>query len=223
VVQTLVRQYMKNENTIILAVLPAIENPTNQIIRNMAEKEDPDGNRTMGIITEPDLAAPSGEEDWIRFANKKGEYVFKIGWHVVKNLDTTNAGSTLEERDIQEKLWLQQSAWKNQLKSDQLRIVALHNRLSRLLEAHTRDALPSIISDIENQLEKCQVDLAKFGKPRPTLDSQRKFLQNISVAYTQLADYAIIASYQGPFSPAWMMEESVHFPHLFNHKIATSR
>jgi hypothetical protein len=199
VVRTLVQQYMKNPKTIILAVLTASDIPTNQIIMNLAEKEDPEGKRTMGIITKPDLAEPSTEETWIKYAKNEGEYMFDLGWHVVKNLNSQDACYTLEERDKQEKRWFEQSAWKSQVKPDQLGINALRNRLSRLLEEHTREALPSVISDIEIQLEQCQIDLARLGEPRSTVEAQKNFLQNISVAYTQLVDHAVIASYEGSF------------------------
>jgi GTPase SAR1 family protein len=198
-VHKLVEKYVKNPKSIILAVLDASSIPARQIILNMAEKEDPEGIRTMGIITKPDISEPHVEKTWIKFAKDEGEYVFDLGWHVVKNMGSGAAGYTLEERDKQEKQWFERSTWKSQLKSDQLGINALRNRLSRLLEDQTREALPSVIIDIETQLEECKADLAKLGEPRGTLEAQKNFLQRISVAYYQLIDHAVIGLYEGPF------------------------
>jgi hypothetical protein len=54
-VRKMVQFYIENSRTIILAVLPANVDITTQEILKMAEKADPAGVRTIGVLTKPDL------------------------------------------------------------------------------------------------------------------------------------------------------------------------
>lgn len=53
-VTELVKSYMKNPRSIILAVITAKNDFSNQIILKRARELDPEGSRTLGIITKPD-------------------------------------------------------------------------------------------------------------------------------------------------------------------------
>ena len=54
-VDRLVESYLKQERTIILAVLASNTDPATQDILQRASKYDPLGKRTMGLLTKPDL------------------------------------------------------------------------------------------------------------------------------------------------------------------------
>jgi GTP-binding protein EngB required for normal cell division len=54
-VRNMVESYIQNSRTVILAVLPSNIDVTTQEILKMAEKADPKGVRTMGVLTKPDL------------------------------------------------------------------------------------------------------------------------------------------------------------------------
>jgi hypothetical protein len=51
----MVQSYFENSHTIILAVLPCNVDVTTQEILEMAERADPEGVRTIGVLTKPDL------------------------------------------------------------------------------------------------------------------------------------------------------------------------
>jgi len=56
--------YIKQPRTICLAVVSATNDYSNQRILEKVREVDPDGNRTLGLITKPDgLAAGSGAEN----------------------------------------------------------------------------------------------------------------------------------------------------------------
>ncbi len=88
-VTELVKSYMKNPRSIILAVITAKNDFSNQIILKRARELDPEGFRTLGIITKPDTLVKSsvGETSFLSLARNE-EFEFKHGWHVVKNQDT---------------------------------------------------------------------------------------------------------------------------------------
>jgi hypothetical protein len=54
-VRNIIKLYIQNSWTIILAVLPFNVNITTQEILKIAEKADPSGVRTIGVLTKLDL------------------------------------------------------------------------------------------------------------------------------------------------------------------------
>ena len=57
----------------------------NQAILTKVRKVDPEGQRTLGIITKPDyLKTRASESLWINLAQNKNVY-FELGWHMLKN------------------------------------------------------------------------------------------------------------------------------------------
>lgn len=54
-VKDLVLGYMKQSRSIILAVIAANNDFANQSVTAFAREIDPEGNRTLGLITKPDL------------------------------------------------------------------------------------------------------------------------------------------------------------------------
>lgn len=55
VVRNMVNHYMKNPRSVILAVIPANVDIATQEILKMAQKCDAKGERTLGVLTKPDL------------------------------------------------------------------------------------------------------------------------------------------------------------------------
>lgn len=85
-VREITDRYISQSRTIILAVVSATNDYANQGILTKVRKVDPDGERTLGIITKPDrLPAGSGSEAAYISLARNDDIFFKLGWHVVKN------------------------------------------------------------------------------------------------------------------------------------------
>ncbi len=61
IVRNMVNGYMKNPRSVILAVVPANVDIATQEILKMAEKCDTKGERTLGVLTKPDLVDRGAE------------------------------------------------------------------------------------------------------------------------------------------------------------------
>ena len=61
VVKNMVNNYMKNPRSVILAVIPANVDIATQGILKMARECDPKGQRTLGVLTKPDLVDKGAE------------------------------------------------------------------------------------------------------------------------------------------------------------------
>ena len=102
-VSKLVKEYMLNPKSIILAVVSAKNDIANQIVLQKAREIDREGLRTLGIITKPDRLHPGsrGEEAFLELARNE-EVKFKQGWHVVKNQDLGAGDADVGDRDKEE-------------------------------------------------------------------------------------------------------------------------
>ena len=82
----MVYEYMTNQRSIILAVISAKNDYANQIVLKLARQVDPQGRRTLGVITKPDTL-PVGSESELSFINlaQNMDIKFRLGWHVLKN------------------------------------------------------------------------------------------------------------------------------------------
>lgn len=195
-VKSLVRSYMDKPNTIILAVISAGYDPEIQGVLQMAEKVDPVGRRTLGIITNPDRIQRSVEEEenFLRYANNE-EHRFELGWHVVKNLAPESRGRGLDERDREEAAFFSQGVWRKFPKPEHLGIGALRTRLSEILMNITLPALPGILSKIRTSLTNCENELNRLGEPRDSHREQLAYINDISNKFNGVLSQAIRGDY----------------------------
>ncbi len=195
----MVRQYMENKRSIILAVISAKNDYANQIILKLAKEVDPTGGRTLGIITKPDTLSVGSESEAGFVSLARNEDVnFRLGWHVLRNRDYESRNSTTEARDNAEIQFFSQGIWQD-LSRQAVGIVTLRERLSKVLLDQIKAELPSLVDDIQNGVEECQSKLTKLGGRRTTLDEQRIFLLHISQSFQALCRAAVEGTYGDPF------------------------
>ncbi|KAK5105699.1 hypothetical protein LTR62_002363 [Meristemomyces frigidus] len=148
VVQQLVRHYMANERSVILAIVSAKNDYANQIVLKMAREVDPRGLRTLGIITKPDTLALGSESEtaYLNLA-KNLDIKFTLGWHVLKNREYSSRTVSLTERNQAEAEFLSQGVWVQLSRSD-VTIAPLRRRLSRVLLSQIKTEVPSLLREI---------------------------------------------------------------------------
>jgi GTP-binding protein EngB required for normal cell division len=197
----IISTHMVKPKTIILAVVSASHDAQNQGIMKLAQKYDPEGRRTMGIITKPDrVSSPQMEQKWIQMAmGKDSKYKCELGWHVVRNRDPAETNCDFDQRDRKEEEFFRDSAWKRNLRGDQLGIDSLRVKLSKLLEDHTRSALPGIMRELDRKLKACQYNLKGLGPSRTTPEDQQIYLTRIAQSFYDVTKDAVNAQYEGEF------------------------
>ncbi|KAF7504265.1 hypothetical protein GJ744_002523 [Endocarpon pusillum] len=207
VVKDLVLSYMKKARSIILAVVSAKNDFANQIVTKYARELDPQGLRTLGIITKPDTlhAGSDSERSFVDLAENK-DVNFRLGWHVLKNRDYDTRDSSAEERDQAEKDFFSKGIWTT-LPPTHVGITSLKPRLSSLLKDQILMELPNLIRDVEGGVKECQSILERLGGTRATLDDQRRHLLQISQAFSSLAKAAVGGVYVDQFFGSAMTKE----------------
>ncbi|KAI4233703.1 MAG: hypothetical protein LQ349_004242 [Xanthoria aureola] len=198
-VNSLVQRYMKNTRSIILAVVSAKNDSANQIVTQMARTFDPNGTRTLGIVTKPDtlLRGSDSEGSFITLL-KNEDVVFRLGWHVLRNRDFDMKDYSAEERDQEEKQFFSKGVWTS-LPATIVGIGPLKPRLGDILRKQIISVLPSLIADVERGLKDCNSRLHSLGDTRGTLQEQRQYLIRVSQRFSVLVKAAVDGVYGDEF------------------------
>jgi hypothetical protein len=205
----LVKQYMTNKRTIILAVVSAKNDYANQIILDHCRKIDPQGRRTLGIITKPDFLRPGSDNEmsWIDLALNKDIY-FELGWHMLKNRDENQTGFSFAQRNEDEDLFFNKGRYAD-LPREFVGIRTLCERLSKLLQNHLIKELPSLKEEMDTKLQATTDDMEKLGEKRDTIQEQRMVLMKISMRINDILKSATKGYYEADFFGGIDMEAPV--------------
>ncbi|KAF2133256.1 interferon-induced GTP-binding protein Mx2 [Dothidotthia symphoricarpi CBS 119687] len=194
-VRNMVESYMQNSRTIILAVLPSNVDISTQEILKMAENADPEGIRTMGVLTKPDLATENATQDAIKGLVLGRQNKLRLGYCVVKNRSADDQSSTLQDRLAQEKAFFSSSTWKPVVASGRCGIASLKIRLSDLLMTISKREFPNVKSDVKRQLDRCRTELEIIGPSRMDQNSQRLYLGKLGSKFQAVTQCALNGYY----------------------------
>ncbi|KAF2707539.1 hypothetical protein K504DRAFT_383111 [Pleomassaria siparia CBS 279.74] len=206
-VSSLVRRYMEDQKSIILAVVSASNDSANQIILKYVQELDPKSSRTMGIITKPDTMDPGSERESDYLALARNQKIpLHLGWHVVKNRSFTTRESSAVERDEMEKRFFGAGVWTTFPRSD-VGIDSLRIKLSRCLLRHIRAELPSLSGKIQESIISTACSLENLGKSRESTGEQRTYLILKAQVFQRRTCDALRGSYGDAFFASPLADE----------------
>ncbi|XP_028716142.2 interferon-induced GTP-binding protein Mx2-like [Peromyscus leucopus] len=176
-IKRLIKTYIQKQETINLVVVPSNVDIATTEALSMAQEVDPEGDRTIGILTKPDLV-DRGTEDKVVDVVRNLVYHLKKGYMIVKCRD---------QQDIQEQMTLTEALEKEQaffkehphfsvlLEDGKATVPLLAERLTTELISHICKSLPLL----ENQIKKCyqtaSEELQKYGADIPEDDNEKTF------------------------------------------------
>ncbi|KAH7027973.1 P-loop containing nucleoside triphosphate hydrolase protein [Microdochium trichocladiopsis] len=205
VVRTMVRRYIKDSRTVILAVLPCNAEFAAQEVLELAEKYDADGERTLGVLTKPDLVSePSLQREICDNIMSGEKRSLALGYILVRNKSEDEESIT--EAELDQSLF-NTPAWSS-LPKEHVGIAALKSRLGELLLKITAREFPSLIRDINAQISSCEKRIGELGPPRQLEREQRSYLSSIVAKFNHLVDAGLNADYtygEGFFRPELRM------------------
>lgn len=167
-IKGMVVMMINRPNVIIAKTITAMDDPENQAVNQEAKTADPDGSRTIGIITKPDNV-PKGEHGkWLELAsNKNSAHQLSLGWYVVKNPNQREVESGILEvdaRTAETKFFASDIHW-SKMDPQRLGAVSLRNALSEILIKRIIDALPAMKQAASDELKKVSSNLEAMPKP----------------------------------------------------------
>lgn len=186
----MVEKHIRDPRTIILAVLPSNIDFATQEILNLAEKHDPKGERTLGVLTKPDLILEeSGKQALCNLVLGKRKPL-TLGYYLVCNRGPDGDSRSIEERE----LMFGDAPW-NLLPRDRLGKDSLKKMLRSLLTDLTKRVFGSLRKEIQKQLEDAEKNLAIMGLPCETEQQQRLVLSSIVEQFQSLVTAARLGHY----------------------------
>ena len=147
-VKSMVQGYMDNSRSVILAVIPANVDIATQEILEMAEEVDPEGQRTLGVLTKPDLVDKGAEQAVVDLIEGRRNHL-ALGWHLVRNPGQQESSDPTTDRHVLEKAFFTHRSPYDNLEKDKIGVLALKIRLQEVLAAHTRREFPKVSETIE--------------------------------------------------------------------------
>ncbi|KAI1470781.1 P-loop containing nucleoside triphosphate hydrolase protein [Daldinia caldariorum] len=196
-VRNMVKKYMKDPRTIILAIMPSNVDPATQEILKLAKEADPLMTRTMAVLTKPDLAIERVmQQIAIDHVNgKRGDLV--LGYYIVKNRGPDDAHKTLKQGQADEKKFFSESPWSSLRNTERAGMEALKKRVRDLLTELIKKEFPKLKTDVARELSTLKSDLNKMGPSRDHQDAQRAYLNKICQSFQALVRDALNAYYAG--------------------------
>lgn len=195
-VRDMVTGFIKDKRTIILAVLPANVDVMTQEILALAEQYDPDGERTLGVLTKPDLVIERSAKEAVCNLVAGRKKALNLGYYLVKNRggdddddSEDDSGLRRKERDL-----FQQSPWCN-LPQERVGVTALRERLQDLLGEITDKAYPELRSEARKKLAEARDQQDALGPPRQTEREQQQYLAQIAAKFQRIVRAALEANY----------------------------
>ncbi|KAI0099025.1 P-loop containing nucleoside triphosphate hydrolase protein [Nemania sp. FL0031] len=201
VVDRLVETYMARKNSIILAIVSARNQVVMQKVLSKVKAHDKNLERTLGIITKPDLLIQRSQDEdkFLKLArNQEQKHQFALGWHVLRNRSEEEMELSSEERDSKEQKFFESGVWSG-IASNNRGINTLRKKLSKILLDHIRENLGALIQDIEDKLRSRKGRLERLGAPRSSPPQLRAHLDKIASQFQLLSLRAIEGNYSDEF------------------------
>ncbi|KAG8007466.1 Interferon-induced GTP-binding protein Mx [Nibea albiflora] len=187
-IKNLIEKFIKKQETIILVVVPSnVDIATTEALK-MAREVDPDGERTLGILTKPDLVKKGTEETVVDIVHNDVIHM-KKGYMIVKcrgQKEITEKVS-LTEATEREKAFFKDHAYFHTLYNDgNATVPKLAEKLTLELVHHIERSLPRLEEQIEEKIEQTRAKLERYGNKPPSDSAERLvFLTDKVTAFAQ--------------------------------------
>ncbi|EKM81299.1 hypothetical protein AGABI1DRAFT_56763 [Agaricus bisporus var. burnettii JB137-S8] len=167
-VESLVTSYIKKPSCIILLTVACETDFENQGAHQISKAHDPEGKRTIGVLTKPDRIPLGEESNWLKFIKNEREPL-ENNWYCVKqpsSNDLKNNWTWQEARENEQQFFAGTAPWceLEGMYQKYLRTTNLVERLSGVLSDLIAKRLPEIQDELERSVQKTQGLLAQLPR-----------------------------------------------------------
>ncbi|WOL03720.1 dynamin-related protein 3A [Canna indica] len=182
-IRTMILSYIKHKTCIILAVSPANADLANSDALQMARIADPDGSRTIGVITKLDIMDRGTDARNFLLGNV---IPLRLGYVGVVNRSQQDINLN---RSIKDALAYEENFFRNQPAYHGLPqccgVPQLAKKLNQILVQHIKNVLPGLKSRINGQLVSVAKEHAAFGDVAESKAGMGIKLLNILTKYCE--------------------------------------
>ncbi|KAI9046802.1 hypothetical protein LZ554_008884 [Drepanopeziza brunnea f. sp. 'monogermtubi'] len=191
--ESIVKCLIEDKRTVIIAVAETEKTIESQHIFELAKEVDPEGLRTLGVLTKSDLVGIHDQKTYVlaylRARNEEEE--LRHGWHAVQNCSSVrwevpkDVDGLTRAASNEDNLF---AAWlfhRSGTPLSSFGVEGLRDRLSDVFCVHLIDNFPKLNQQARDKLVRKQEELEALGPVRSSVKEQRKFLKTIVAAYQQ--------------------------------------
>lgn len=158
---------------------------------------DPDGVRTVGVLTKLDLVGAGAEEEVVDILDNFRKPL-KLGYVGVRCRSAADlkANISLATAVAEERTFFATHPVFSRLRVDVVGIQALTTKLTRVLVSRIRDVVPTMAAEVAAALQATEAAVAELGSAPPgTLAAQQEFFVTRVGVFVDLLDAAVRARY----------------------------
>nr|ACF75866.1 Mx1 protein [Oplegnathus fasciatus] len=186
-IKILIQKFIKKQETISLVVVPCnVDIATTEALK-MAQEVDPDGERTLGILTKPDLVDKGTEETMVRIVHNE-VIPLKKGYTIVRcrgQQEITEKVSLTEAIEKENVFFKDHACFQILYDEGYATVPKLAEKLTLELVHHIQSSLPRLEDQIERKLKKTHAELDGCGNGPPSDTIERLgFLIDRVTAFT---------------------------------------
>ncbi|RXN18992.1 interferon-induced GTP-binding -like protein [Labeo rohita] len=186
-IKRLIRKFVTKQETINLVVVPCnVDIATTEALK-MAQEEDPEGERTLGILTKPDLVDKGTEETVVDIVHNEVIHLSK-GYMIVRCRGQKEIIDqvTLNEATETENAFFKDHPHFSKLYEEGFATIPkLAEKLTIELVHHIQKSLPRLEEQIETKLAETMKELEAYGNGPPSDPAERlSFLIDKVTAFT---------------------------------------
>ncbi|GKY98332.1 hypothetical protein MPSEU_000790800 [Mayamaea pseudoterrestris] len=180
-IQSLLDEYLNSPRCILLAVVPANVDFHNSTVMAEALLRDARTERTIPVITKPDLIDP-GAEGQVADLLLGEKVTFSLGFHMVKG----RGQAALDRQDSiddgledEERFFESVEPWRSIVDRSLLGTSNLRDKLAALQMNHTRRQIPGIVKEIRDKQRAASETLKAMGVPLTSAYDRRRYFQDV--------------------------------------------
>ncbi|KAI1791422.1 P-loop containing nucleoside triphosphate hydrolase protein [Ganoderma leucocontextum] len=184
-VEDLVTSHVES-NCLILVTLPMSDDIENQKAARIAKQADPDGLRTIGVLTKPDTlpaGATKSREMWLEVLEGR-RHKLKHGYFCTRQPDDDKrllGISPADARADEVEFFKTTAPWSTSVAHTRFGTANLVKNISELLTGIITDSLPNLIGEVTSQLAACKKQLDTL--PPATTTDPTAFVFNLVVTF----------------------------------------
>ncbi|TWW61792.1 interferon-induced GTP-binding protein Mx-like [Takifugu flavidus] len=186
-IKRLIRKFIAKQETISLVVVPCnVDIATTEALK-MAQEVDPDGERTLGILTKPDLVDKGTEETVVDIIHNEVIHL-KKGYMIVRcrgQKEIIDKVSLAEATETETAFFRDHAHFQTLYDNGQATIPKLAEKLTLELVNHIEKSLPRLEEQIEEKLAHTRAELERYGTGPPSDPAEKvTFLMDKLTAFT---------------------------------------
>ncbi|KAM8906758.1 interferon-induced GTP-binding protein Mx2 [Lycaon pictus] len=176
-IKALIKNYIQKQETINLVVVPCNVDIATTEALSMAQEVDPNGDRTIGVLTKPDLVDRGTEKTVVNVAQNL-TYHLQKGYMIVRcrgQEEITNQLSLAEATEKERTFFQTHPYFRALLEEGKATVPCLAERLTKELILHINKSLPLLEKQIRESHQRATDELHQCGDSIPSNEADKMF------------------------------------------------